>query len=69
VRVVSRHARRLEGHWKISTLRPGHPRTLHLTVRIPRAAHGRLCITTTATAKHARGASDRDCVRVVKSHE
>ncbi len=66
VKVISRHAGRRVGQWDIKTLRFGRSRTLHLRVTIPRVARGRFCITTRATARHARDASARYCARVVR---
>ncbi len=65
VRIVSRHAGHPLGHWQISALKPGHSRTLHLRTRIPSSERRRFCVTVTATARHARGTSGRDCVAVV----
>jgi hypothetical protein len=64
VRVMSRYAGHPLHHWNVATLPFGHSRKLHLTVRIPSSARGRFCITTTASARHARGASGRDCVNL-----
>ncbi|MBV9917003.1 MAG: hypothetical protein JO153_10930 [Solirubrobacterales bacterium] len=64
VQIVSRHAGHLLHRWWVSTLRAGHSRTLRLRVWVPSAASGTFCITTTATAKGARGAVARHCAPV-----
>jgi hypothetical protein len=64
VHVVSKHAGRRIGRWRIATLAPGRKRILRLRVRVPAGARGSFCITTRASARAARGAIVRYCTRI-----
>jgi hypothetical protein len=64
VHVVSWHAGRVLRPWLIPTLQSGQSRVLRLRFAVPGTAHGRFCITATATARNARGAGTRHCVVV-----
>ena len=49
---------------RFKELRAGRSRTVRLTVPVPRAARGRVCVRVAAGAASARGASARRCARV-----
>lgn len=66
VLVVSKHAGRRVGRWRVSALRPGQKHTTRLQLRIFKNARGRFCMTTSAAAMNARQAVVRICARVVQ---
>jgi hypothetical protein len=61
---VTEHAGRITRRLLTSASAPGSSRRLRFRIRVPRRANGEFCLHLNASAKHARGAHARRCVRI-----
>jgi Domain of unknown function (DUF5050) len=66
VEIIVTSAGRLVRRVLVSTVPSGRTGTVRVRVRVPRLAHGRFCITVTATDKNARDVVAHDCARVAR---